>query len=82
MPIHFQEDGGDYDVYAEEGPSGKLLGQIVQGRAMTNLSSNWTEWQFIPDDLRHETFPVRRSLAASREDARQYAQYLSLVPKK
>jgi hypothetical protein len=60
----------------EEGPhaGNKALGTIESGRAMTDLTNNWTEFQFVPDDLTELVFPVRRSYSAAREDARLYAQ--------
>lgn len=57
-----------------EQPHGTYLGVIERGRAMTDLNSEWTEFQFVPSDLTEPVFPVRRSYSAAREDARLYAQ--------
>ena len=70
-----EDQYGDHTVRHKE--TGDLIGWIEKGRAMTDLNSNWTEWQFTPADRVTEKSPVRMAFSAAREDARVYAEMVA-----
>lgn len=64
-----QDEHGDREVRRGD----KVLGWVEQGRDMTDLKSNWTEWQFTPADPEARAFPVRRTYLAAHHDALAHA---------
>lgn len=70
--IHFDviNEDGDRTLHLQD--TKVLVGWINQGRAMTDLRRNWTEWMFVPAEG-DTKYPVRENIAAAYEDARAYA---------
>ena len=70
--IHFDVTNVDGDRELRVAGTGTLVGWIEQGRRMTNVTRNWTEWGFTPID--GPMSPVRENIATAYDDARAYAE--------
>jgi len=72
IEMEITEDDGDRTFHRKD--TGALVGWIEQGRRMTDLDHNWTEWQFCPAAHTALRGPVRDSYPDAREDLRDYVE--------